>query len=186
VKERTAEESKAIHLRVRNLPDGMHPVDIERSTDVLDVPLFHGDLSIHGTIDKQADRLLLDLKLKADAHFECTRCLEPFERAITSDLHIEFNPPSLGTADDGEYIHVYEPAIKPYVDITDDVRDALVLAVPMRTLCREDCKGLCPHCGKDLNTEKCICPPEENEGRWSALNDLQERLRAEESKVSHE
>ena len=93
-------------------------------------------------------------------------------------------PSALVSDPEDENIHLYNPMESPTVDITDDVRDALALAIPMKHLCKPDCKGLCPNCGHDLNKEECICLPAEIDNEWSALKELSERLRAEEMKRS--
>ena len=51
-------------------------------------------------------------------------------------------------------------------------------AVPLKTVCREDCKGLCPSCGSNLNVESCDCQPVPD-ARWSALKDLKDKLRSQ-------
>ena len=56
--------------------------------------------------------------------------------------------------------------------LEDVLREQLLLAVPMRVVCREDCKGLCPQCGSNLNTGKCECPPGPSDVRWAGLKEL--------------
>jgi uncharacterized protein len=55
------------------------------------------------------------------------------------------------------------------------LREQVLLAVPLKVICRQDCKGLCPQCGKNLNTESCSCA-EPTDERWSALKELREKL----------
>jgi len=181
--ERQIAEQRGIQIRFRTLEEGAHPLHIIRSVEELDIPALDGgggQLLITGNVTRKVDRLIFDLQLAAEARFDCTRCLEPFEREIKTDLHVEFNPPFLGQVDDGTN-HTYDPTAKPYVDIFEDVRDAIVLAIPMKTLCKDDCKGICAGCGHDLNKEECTCPKNEEIGPWSALKAVSERLRADES-----
>jgi uncharacterized protein len=56
------------------------------------------------------------------------------------------------------------------------LRDAVTLALPLRPLCREDCKGLCARCGNDLNAGPCDCGGDDIDPRWEALAALRERL----------
>lgn len=58
------------------------------------------------------------------------------------------------------------------VDVAQWANDAVVLALPTTILCRADCEGLCPRCGRDLNEGPCGCPPPEPDDRWSRLRDL--------------
>ncbi len=59
-----------------------------------------------------------------------------------------------------------------YVDLTEDIREAVLLALPANPRCRPDCRGLCPVCGTDLNQGSCGCPTEDDSGSWSALDAL--------------
>lgn len=178
------EEAPAIRIKVRGMEDGVHPLEIDRSADVLEYPPFSGGtLRVVGTLEKEGERLHLHAKASADGHFECTRCNEPFDRTIKTNLDLEFVPPRLEKDPEDDDVHVYDPFASPFIDITADVRDALALAIPMKHLHKPDCLGLCPTCGRNMNTDACDCPqPHEVSTAWSALKGLQERLRAEESK----
>jgi len=58
------------------------------------------------------------------------------------------------------------------IDITEDIRETVLLAIPIKLLCKHDCKGLCPHCGANLNVESCTCAEEMIDPRWEALKKL--------------
>jgi uncharacterized protein len=60
--------------------------------------------------------------------------------------------------------------------LEDVLREQVLLSLPARSLCRQDCKGLCPRCGRNLNTESCNCGDSPADPRWSALSDLRSRL----------
>ena len=62
------------------------------------------------------------------------------------------------------------------ININDDVRDSLILAVPMKKLCKEDCKGLCYKCGTDLNKNTCNCSENETNDRWDKLLELKNKF----------
>ena len=59
----------------------------------------------------------------------------------------------------------------PFVDLTPEIREDIILTFPSHPLCRTECKGLCPRCGADLNQGPCGCPPSDD-GRWGALDGL--------------
>jgi uncharacterized protein len=61
--------------------------------------------------------------------------------------------------------------------LEDVLREQVLLSLPARTLCREDCKGLCPRCGHNLNTDPCECDPAPADPRWAALSDLASRIK---------
>jgi len=60
--------------------------------------------------------------------------------------------------------------------LEDALREQVLLSVPLRVLCREDCKGLCPTCGKNLNLERCSCANEVPDVRWTALKEIRSKL----------
>jgi len=105
---------------------------------------------------------------------ECRRCLTPVTAPVTADAHALFtqdpeaqdDPDAYGlAADAGE------------IDLAPAIREELLLAVPRFLQCREDCRGLCPQCGKDLNAGPCGCAPV-TDLRWQALESLKDKLRS--------
>jgi uncharacterized protein len=60
--------------------------------------------------------------------------------------------------------------------LEDVLREQVLLALPLKAICREDCKGFCPHCGRNLNQEQCNCTEPLDDLRWSALKDIREKL----------
>ncbi len=182
------EPLSGITIRVRGLADGEHPIALEHDAKLLDYHEFEGKVRVDGTLTRSGERIAVRAFASSKGNFECTRCADPFEREIKAEMELEFVPPRLERDPEDPNIHVFEPLTTPYIDITQDVRDALALSIPMRHLCRPNCKGLCLVCGADLNRGTCphqsgVTEPEESsEGtqQWSALKGLQERLRAEE------
>jgi uncharacterized protein len=106
----------------------------------------------------------------------CARCLEPIGTEVKGKLDLFFYPMAeiarneehAISSDDAD-IGFYE---EPGLPLADVVREQVSLWLPMRELCREDCKGLCPHCGANLNRERCDCKEELNDSRWDALRQL--------------
>ena len=113
----------------------------------------------------------------APIHLSCTRCLKEFDTNITFPLREEFYPTidvvtgaPVATPDDPELSFPINR--RHEIDTREAIRQNLVLALPMRALCREDCAGLCPHCGKDLNDGPCDCKQEVVDERFAVLRDL--------------
>ena len=104
---------------------------------------------------------------------ECRRCLTPVTTPLTLDIGALFTQDP-DAQDDPDSYPVAPDATE--VDVTPVVREELVLAAPRFALCREDCKGLCPQCGKDWNTGRCDCNPV-TEARWQPLQALKDKLR---------
>ena len=100
------------------------------------------------------DTIYITTDVDATVLVECRRCINPFEVDIATTLGLLFSigDTSSETEDDDERYYDGET-----LDISEDVRRALVLEIPTWSLCSETCKGLCPECGTDLNTTGCSC-----------------------------
>ena len=102
---------------------------------------------------------------------ECRRCLSPVTVPVAADIGALF---AQDAQDDPDAYALPPHAVE--VDLRPAVREELALAAPGYVVCREDCRGLCPRCGKDLNAGPCGCPPAADP-RWQALADLKGKLR---------
>jgi uncharacterized protein len=108
--------------------------------------------------------ILVTGKLHTDLDLTCSRCLTGYHEPVTLDMEEEFFP----TIDiiTGSKVPVPEDEPDGFVidqnnilDLTEAIRQYSLLAVPMKPLCRDNCAGLCPTCGSNLNVKQCNCPP---------------------------
>jgi len=119
-------------------------------------------------------------ELAAKFELACARCLEPVIQDVTHKFDLLYRP--LGTDAGREELSVTtaEAEISYYegdgVLLEDALREQVLLAVPVKVICREDCKGLCPHCGANLNVEQCSCAEPMEDPRWSALKEIRSKL----------
>ncbi len=114
---------------------------------------------------------------------ECSRCLSQFARPQHVDVEeelpvVNLGPYPLSEEEQREEEELEEELAVPeelfhenVLDLTELIRQNLLVALPLAPVCREDCRGLCPHCGKDLNSGACSCVSEE-EGALSMLKEL--------------
>ena len=145
------------------------------------------DFPSAGTIDVVCDvRYDMDMirirgKVIFTAELECARCLELFEREITGNFSIivkrlnkgETEPGITGDiVDEGDESLVYIAHDADTIDITEFVHDAVLLSLPLKPICRPDCKGLCPVCGNNRNEKDCDCKSRGTDPRWSALSGM--------------
>ncbi|MDX1645969.1 MAG: DUF177 domain-containing protein [Longimicrobiales bacterium] len=100
---------------------------------------------------------------------ECRRCLEPVHTAVAEELTMVFVSEADQDEDGGAY--PLEP-VGDELDLSDAVREELVLAMNPFVVCKPECRGLCPRCGQDLNEGTCACTLEEPDPRWAALREL--------------
>ena len=105
--------------------------------------------------------------IEGSADAECRRCLADVSERVTAESHAIFAEAGHDDEDDASDVFVLEPGAWS-VDLRPAVREEWLLAVPAFSLCREDCKGLCPRCGADLTQGPCDCP-EATDSRWDAL-----------------
>ena len=106
----------------------------------------------------------------------CSRCLSPFDHPLRLRIEEEFFPVidvisgiSLPLGEGGGAFTIDENHI---LDLSEAVRQYVLLAAPMKPLCRKDCAGLCPSCGRNLNQGSCGCPAGSPDPRWSQLEKL--------------
>ena len=101
--------------------------------------------------------LLVRGVLEQDFEGVCSRCGSDFDFTVTV-------PDFLASFETDEKTEI--------VDLTDELRQSIILALPTYPVCRADCRGVCPTCGKNLNEGPCACVHEERDGRWGALDVL--------------
>lgn len=107
---------------------------------------------------------------------ECGRCLEPFESPVDTAFELRYVPeladvtePDREVTDDDLTTAYYSEGA---LDVTEMLREQFQLALPMKPLCTEACKGLCPQCGTNLNRTQCGCTPRWEDPRLAALKGL--------------
>ena len=143
---------------------GMEGLGAGRATGVVRLLRTHHGLLVNATIEVQVDAA-------------CARCLAEVARTSTLTLEEECYPtvdPSTGRRMDSpdESEGVVHIDTRQMLDLSDVLRQYLLTGEPLKTLCRHDCRGLCPECGADLNLEKCNCSTRPADPRWGALADL--------------
>jgi uncharacterized protein len=96
----------------------------------------------------------------------CRRCLVDAGASTRDEMHVIFAEPGVEESDDPDIFQLDPRANE--LDLRPVIREQWLLSVPKYALCREDCRGLCPRCGSDLNTTDCGCAPQED-SRWEGL-----------------
>lgn len=109
-------------------------------------------------------------EVAGDVVMPCRRCLTDATVHVEDESHVIFAEAGSDEADDPDVQVLDERSLQ--IDLRPTVREQWLLNVPSYVVCREDCKGLCPTCGKDLNEGPCACP-ESRDARWDALRRVQ-------------
>jgi uncharacterized protein len=119
-------------------------------------------------------------RLAAGLELQCARCLDPVKQDVKREFELLYRPLGVDAGRDEISVTDAEAEIGYYqgegILLEDVLREQVLLALPMRITCREDCKGLCPQCGKNLNQERCSCNAPVEDPRWNALKELRGRL----------
>lgn len=114
--------------------------------------------------------------VSAELLSECSRCLKKFPDPIQSEFHVDYVPLSNVPSEQERQLLKEDLDLQFYegevIDVREVIEGQLFLVAPMRPLCNPDCRGLCPHCGEDLNRVTCSCPKESIDLRWAGLKDL--------------
>ena len=125
------------------------------------------------TLRRGGEDLFCTGEARTELEMECCRCLESFP--YTLKTRIEFLVRVGKDQIEIEYQDQAEPLIFPggqSFSIDSLVKEAILLSLPVKPLCTEECKGLCPMCGANLNSSSCGCRKEKADTRWEKLKDL--------------
>lgn len=121
----------------------------------------------------------LDGHVRTTLTLACDRCLEKGAYPLKGKLRVRLVSMVRPDLDADEDHVMVLTAQQPEVDLTGVVAESVYLELPQKALCREDCKGLCPSCGTNLNHEQCGCKTGEIDERWSALLRIKQKLENE-------
>ncbi|HEU0300500.1 MAG TPA: DUF177 domain-containing protein [Longimicrobium sp.] len=143
-----------------------------------DDPMWEGaeiDLAAPLEVDLTArsvgDGVLARGRLRTTVRLACRRCLASVEEPVDDTVDMLFD--TLGPDEEEAEGEIYPlPARGDELDLREAVREQLLLRAPRFALCREECRGLCPSCGADLNQGECACVPEAAVSPWDALKNV--------------
>lgn len=151
---------------------------------------FLGPMTIELTVAPEQELFKVSGEIGADIQLACSRCLAEFESRLVRRFTLRFSRaiPEELQADGEQDIELTADAIGllffkgDEIDFKDAVQEQVVLALPYKPLCREECKGLCPHCGTDLNAESCGCTGDRSNSPFAVLKNHAWRSRNQEKK----
>ena len=120
--------------------------------------------------------ILVQGVLRTEVTINCGRCLSPIDYPLTLNINDEYIPTvdivtgtPLPLPEEPSSFTIDEHHI---IDLTEAIRQYMLLAIPLKPICRDDCVGLCQSCGQNLNQGPCDCPLQAVDPRWSALEKL--------------
>jgi len=133
------------------------------------------DFDLH----KDKERFRVEGTVRTELELPCSRCLEPFTLPVDQAFDLRYQPHAQNTGEGEREIEEDDLTTAFYendeIDLGQLMREQFYLALPMKPLCADDCKGLCPLCGKNLNRETCACNRTWDDPRMAALRELRHR-----------
>ena len=122
----------------------------------------------------------IDGSLDTKIEMACARCLEPVSQDVKHKFDLLYRPQGADAGREELSVTSAEAEVSYYQGdgllLEDVLREQVLLSLPLKAICRDDCKGLCPHCGKNLNQDQCACTEPVEDPRWLALKDIRDKL----------
>lgn len=176
-------------------------IDLEREPAEFDLSLAPGAVDFDGEAEQVGELatsgsatvihehrgpkdIVADIRLKGryagNIETPCARCIEPVSVPVSAEFDLIFRPLDADADVPERSITASETEIGYYQGgsllLEDVLREQVLLSLPARTLCKQDCKGLCPRCGANRNLQACSCDQGPNDPRWEALGGLRSRI----------
>src|SRR5262245_27823979 len=150
------------NLNLGIVRQGHSRVEIRAPAKELDLPEgdWPGEVRADLDVERNGEKLALRGRASAAARLECVRCLKPFEMPFDVELTVYADRAGSSRRDEQEDLerdHFMRFHDGRQLDLGEETREALLIELPITPRCSEDCKGLCPRCGADLNQGPCGC-----------------------------
>lgn len=161
-------------ISLAGLKQGVHDIHLDglpAACGLQEHEHLRNPISVDCQVDKGSHHLYLLIRVRTPVRLECDRCLEEFDLQLDEEGRIIYSSDAdLISDSDGEIRHL-DPNVQE-IDVSEEVREMLTLALPLKRLCADDCKGLCSQCGTNLNEGSCQCRATTVDSRWQVLKDL--------------
>lgn len=134
------------------------------------------ETSVKGVLTKSAAETEIAGNIKTIVEIECARCLSPIEKKIEIPFRAAFIQPEHYSENKETELNAEDLDVSiienDEINLTELVREQILLNLPEQIFCSENCQGLCPKCGVNKNTQTCNCEEKEIDPRWAVLKDL--------------
>jgi uncharacterized protein len=170
-----SESSRTVSMKIQvgGLSEGTHEFRFVAEKGELDLgPSLDSAVTVETTLEKTGSQIFLRASLQAEGTFTCDRCLAGFTRPVSAGYRMFylFEADDPARRDPAE-VQLISPSLN-VIDVTEDVRQTLLLSIPLKLLCQDACRGLCPTCGRNRNVEDCNCREDVTDPRWEGLKKL--------------
>lgn len=147
-------------IDIRHIPPEGLRIETKESVGILDIKdkgmEFDKPIDVSVWVNRTGNTLLINGELKTSIELICSRCLKKFRQFL----------------EDRNFNLTREVSGMNEIDLSSEIREDIFILLPVRPLCKEECKGLCPRCGQDLNEGRCSCNLIKEDIRWGGLEGL--------------
>jgi len=168
-------------IEVFDIPEEGLALEVEETPQIEGVKIIQPFKAIL-KIEKRGFEVFVKGVVSGEVELQCSRCLKEYILPIKTLLEVTYHPVQNLNKEELVELKRDEMDVDFYreglIDTEDIVRDQILLNIPMKPLCSEDCKGLCPICGTDLNYSECGCNVKEIDPRMAILQSLLRRMKA--------
>lgn len=165
----------AMEIAISGLGDGEFPFSFDVPAEKIGLSeSFVDSVKVDGTLRKVSTQFFLMSHVRTSYAKECDRCLVESQKHIDIPLNIyyQFGHKQTEEEREGDFEVVTLDPDQESIVLDEEVRQTILLDLPLKFLCSEGCLGICPGCGVDLNKERCRCEQQEIDPRWSKLAEL--------------
>jgi uncharacterized protein len=161
-------------INISNLSEGIHEYRFEAGSSKIGLDeRFKGTVKVDARIDKSVRQIFLQAEIQAGGSFSCDRCLQDIHQELNTVYSMVYVQGARSTVDLAKEEEIQILAVDMnYIDLDEDVRQYILLTIPQKILCKEDCQGFCPTCGVNKNIASCTCGAQAVDSRWDALKKL--------------
>lgn len=136
-----------MRIQVRDIPyEGLICTEdiLPENLDLQEDEIIHllSPLHIQAKVERVKQTVFVHAEVEGKYAFTCDRCLKPYDKVQNNSIELAFE---------------IQPTTE-WIELNEEIRQEIILVYPVKTICREDCLGLCPVCGTNLNLGKCTCP----------------------------
>jgi len=176
-----------VKIRIDHIKHTPYELNVEKPVDFFPVLarmqsdgecVFTGPVKVDVTVEREFGHLKAMGRVQVPVTLTCGRCLATYPSVIDSSFRIIFRKETARQAEVEDETELCDDDLiaSTYsgdeLDLAHEIEEQVAMEIPLKPLCEEDCKGLCPACGADLNTASCTCSREPVNLKFSALKDF--------------
>lgn len=164
-------------IKFTNFSDGIHNLIFKEPVEKLELSSeFVDKVLLEVEMDKSPSQIVLSCEVDSSVRRICDRCVREYDAKVNHSFRMTYLIGAERTSEDENTDIHYLSSDQDKIDLHGDVSELTQLALPMKSLCSENCKGICPKCGKDLNEGPCDCKDDEINPAWEPLLKLKNKL----------